>query len=357
MQFGTFVLMNGPEWKSDKQIYDEAVEQAVLAEELGFDAIWLAEHHFSRYAILADPMMLVTYLVARTKRITIGLAVSILPFHNPLLLAEQGAIADLLSNGRFVMGIGRGYQSQEFQKLGLEIADSRERFLEIYDVLKLAWSRKEFSYNGKIFKIPPTRVYPDPLQNPYPPIAIATSGTRETMQWAAQQGLPFISGGAFPEMEGVRKRIEQYVIDAKEAGWSQDHIERCLDASPFSRRIYVASSDRDAFERPKEHVLWFHNKLMENGLPTDKKKEASYKEHMERMRTRSLQTYDDIWKQDLYATPDKMTAAIKVHQQMGIRNLVGWFNFGGMPNDMVVASMTRFSKEVMPAFKPVGARR
>ncbi len=353
MKFGSFVLLQCPEWKTEKDAYDEVVEQAVLSEEMGFDSIWLAEHHFSRYSIAADPLVLAAHIAAKTKRIQIGLAVAVLPFHNPVKLAEQAAIVDILSNGRFVMGVGRGYQRQEFDRLNLDIANSRGMFEESLEVLQMAWRGEEFHYDGRFYHVPPTTVYPRPLQKPHPPIAVATSGTRDTMLWVAQHGLPFISGGAFPEMEGVKKRIDTYAEDSRAAGFSDEHIRTALANSPFSRRIYVAENDTDAFERPRQHIMWFHNALMKEGLPASahREHEGAYKEHLERMRIRATQSYETIWNQDIYATPDKVLRQIQTHAEYGIQNLVLWFNFGGMSREMVTASMARFAKEVMPHVK------
>ncbi len=354
MKFGSFVLLQCPEWKSDKEVFDEVVEQAIFSEEIGLDSIWLAEHHFSRYSLASDPMVLAAHIAAKTKRIKIGLAVAVLPFHNPVKLAEQAAMVDLLSDGRLIMGVGRGYQRQEFERMNMDIAESRGRFEEALEIMKLAWTKEEFSYDGRYYQVPSMSVYPRPLQKPHPPIAVATSGTRETMQWIAQQGLPFISGGAFPEMEGVRKRIDTYVEDSRAAGWSDEHIEEAVANSPFSRRFYVAESDEDAFERPRKHIMWFHNALLQQGLPKTPPSaahEAAYKEHLERMRARATQSYEDIWAQEIYATPEKVVTALKEHAAYGIKHLVLWFNLGGMSREMVMGSMTRFAEHVLPHVK------
>ena len=353
MKFGSFVLLQCPEWKTHKEAYDEVIEQAIMSEELGFDSVWIAEHHFSRYSLASDPMILATQIAARTKRIKIGLAVAVLPFHNPVKLAEQAAMVDIISNGRFIMGVGRGYQKQEFDRLGLDISQSRGMFEESLEIMKRAWTNEEFSFQGKYYNIPSMTVYPKPIQEPHPPVAVATSGTRETMLWAAKQGLPFISGGAFPEMEGVRNRINTYIADSKEAGWSDEQIKTALDHSPFSRRIYVGTSDEDSFEAPRKYIMWFHDALIKQALPAkiDPAHMESHRDNLERMKLRAQESYEDIWKQDIYATPEKVTAALKEHEAMGIEHLVLWFNFGGMSREMVTNSMTRFGKEVLPHFK------
>src|SRR5262249_47557182 len=125
MKFGTFHIFNRREWQTDKQVYDEQLEQMEVADALGYDSVWLTEHHFTEYGILPDPMILAADIARRTKRVRIGMAVSVLPFHNPVRLAEQAAMVDLLSNGRLDLGVGRGYQPQEFARFGITMDEAR----------------------------------------------------------------------------------------------------------------------------------------------------------------------------------------------------------------------------------------
>ena len=130
MNFGAFLLMPSPSVRPHAEIYARGLDIAQAAEALGYDGVWLAEHHFSNYGYLSQPLIMATHLAAKTSRIRIGTAVVVLPLHNPLMVAEQAATIDLLSEGRFDLGLGRGYQQYEFQRLGLDLKDSRGRWEE-----------------------------------------------------------------------------------------------------------------------------------------------------------------------------------------------------------------------------------
>src|SRR5206468_12184401 len=172
LNFGTFLLMQSPSGESSTDMYARAVELAQAAEELGFRNIWLAEHHFSTYGYLARPVQLATYIAARTTRLRVGTAVIVVPLHHPLVIAEAIATLDVLSGGRLDVGLGRGYQPYEFERFGLELEGGRARWEESIDIILKAFSGQPFSYDGKLFKIPATTVFPQPLQQPRPPIWI-----------------------------------------------------------------------------------------------------------------------------------------------------------------------------------------
>jgi alkanesulfonate monooxygenase SsuD/methylene tetrahydromethanopterin reductase-like flavin-dependent oxidoreductase (luciferase family) len=119
VKFGIFFLLEQPPWKSQEPVYRDALGQATYAEELGFDAVWLAEHHFSEYGICPSMAVLAGAIAQRTRRVALGTAVCILPFNHPLRIAEEWAMVDLLSHGRLDFGVGRGYQPAEYAGFGI----------------------------------------------------------------------------------------------------------------------------------------------------------------------------------------------------------------------------------------------
>src|SRR5918999_4283773 len=148
MQIGTFLLMQSPSARPSDEIYARAIEQAQAAETLGFRNVWLGEHHFSTYGYLSRPLQLASYIAARTKRLRVGTAVIVVPLHHPLLIAEEIATLDLLAGGRVDIGLGRGYQQYEFERLGLELDTSRQRWEESVDVILKAFTGEPFTYDG-----------------------------------------------------------------------------------------------------------------------------------------------------------------------------------------------------------------
>ncbi|HWN91338.1 MAG TPA: LLM class flavin-dependent oxidoreductase, partial [Verrucomicrobiae bacterium] len=170
IKFGTFLLMQSPSARSSQEIYSRAIDIAQAAETLGFRNVWLAEHHFSTYGYLSRPAQLATFIAAKTTRLRVGTAVIVVPLHHPLVIAEEIATLDQLAGGRVDIGLGRGYQHYEFERLGLELDSARSRWEESVDVILKAFRGEPFSYEGKLFTIPETSVFPQPLQQPHPPI-------------------------------------------------------------------------------------------------------------------------------------------------------------------------------------------
>src|SRR2546422_10868923 len=194
MNFGTFLLMQSPSARSSQEISARAPEIARAAETLGFGSVWLAEHHFSTYGYLSRPAQLATYIAAKTTRLRVGTAVIVVPLHHPLVIAEEIATLDLLSGGRLDVGLGRGYQPYEFERFGLDLESGRARWEESIDIILKAFSGQPFSYDGKLFKIPETTVFPQPLQQPRPPIWM-TAQSPESVEAAVRRGFNVLTGG------------------------------------------------------------------------------------------------------------------------------------------------------------------
>ena len=136
MRFGTFHLFPWAENKSQEEVLRDTIDLTTLSEDLGFESVWLAEHHFSRYGLGSAVLTLAAALAGVTKRLRIGTAVVVLPFYNPITLAEEVATVDLISGGRFHFGVGRGYQWSEFHQFNIPLEESRARFEEAIDIMK-----------------------------------------------------------------------------------------------------------------------------------------------------------------------------------------------------------------------------
>ena len=174
MKFGMFYVLECPDGDFSRA-YKEMLGQIEYAEELGYDSVWLAEHHGSPYGSLPSPQVAMASIAQITERMRIGLAVSILPFDHPVRIAEDFAMVDVLSNGRLDLGVGRGYQPREFKMLGLadKQEHSREIFEESLDIIVGLWENETFSYNGKHFQLEDVTITPRPVQKPRPPLYVA----------------------------------------------------------------------------------------------------------------------------------------------------------------------------------------
>src|SRR4029434_6607482 len=176
MKFGLFQSVQLPEPEAQVQYYQEALQQVRWAEQLGFHSVWFTEHHFSRHGIVPASLTVLAYLAGVTTSIRLGTAVAVLPFHNPIQLAEQAATVDLLSNGRLDLGVGRGYQWGEFHKFDVPMEEATRRFEEAMDVLTKAGTATEpFDHRGEFWSVDGMTLHPRPVQTPHPPLWVADS--------------------------------------------------------------------------------------------------------------------------------------------------------------------------------------
>jgi probable F420-dependent oxidoreductase len=190
MQFGLFggarAKRGGP--SGDSQGYGDFVDYVVGAEKLGFASVFLVEHHFTGYAQVSASLTLLSYLAARTRTIRLGTAVVVLPWHNPVLVAESAATLDLLSGGRLDFGVGKGYRDYEFSGFCVPMEEASERFDEAIDVIRKAWTTEgRFSHHGARWHFDNVVVEPAPVQRPHPPFWLG-AGSAESIRRAAREG-------------------------------------------------------------------------------------------------------------------------------------------------------------------------
>jgi len=249
MELGIFSLMPQRDiTKPVGEIYKETIDLIQLAEEIGFDTAWLTEHHFGNYCMCPSPLMLASNLAARTTTIKLGMAVLVLPLYNPMRLLEEIGMVDQLSDGRLVVGFGSGYQSFEFERFELDLADNWSITHEIMDILEMGMAEGRVAYQGKHFNIPETPIGTPVLQRPRP--AVFTAGNDPAyLARAAKAGyIPIVTvgGGSTEALMGVRGHIAKNFEAAGHTG-----------PLPFAmnRSIYV-TDDMDDARDAAERVLY-----------------------------------------------------------------------------------------------------
>ena len=198
MRFGFMMpFQNPPRWaRPYPELYREYIEQTVFAEELGYDTIWLTEHHFDDDGWSPSLLPLAAGIATRTSRIRIGTFILILPFQHALRVAEDAATVDILSNGRLDLGVGKGYRVKEFTGFGIP-RDQREALLEEgLEVIRRAWTEESFSFEGKFYQLRDVRLSPRPVQQPHPPVWIGARG-KKSVERAARLGCHLMGTGEF----------------------------------------------------------------------------------------------------------------------------------------------------------------
>jgi alkanesulfonate monooxygenase SsuD/methylene tetrahydromethanopterin reductase-like flavin-dependent oxidoreductase (luciferase family) len=230
-------------------VYETALERFAIMDQTGYDAVWLAEHHFSRFSVCPSVHMMGTMVAARTKRLRIGMAVSLAPFYNPLRLAEEVALLDVLSGGRVNWGAGRGFERGEFAAFGIPGEESAARFHETVDIVLRAWTNQRLTYQGKFHQYENVEVLPKPLQTPHPPVWMAASSD-PAIEWAASLGHSILMDPHASRADLIRKR-KHYAAKLEADGYSDSGR-----VSPMSRLIAIDETDEKARAVAKRAAEW-----------------------------------------------------------------------------------------------------
>jgi alkanesulfonate monooxygenase SsuD/methylene tetrahydromethanopterin reductase-like flavin-dependent oxidoreductase (luciferase family) len=329
MKFGLFYEWPNPDTRAWKPLFEEGIEQIQYAEELGFDFVLIAEHHFSNYGMSPSPLLEALYVAQRTRRITIATAVLVLP------------VLDQLSNGRFICGVGRGYQPHEFARFGMTPEESRVAFNESLDVLIKAWTSTEsFTYNGQHVKIPhEVVVWPKPLQQPHPPLWVAGSSA-DTMRLAAERDLTPITTG-FLGWEGLNDAAALWVQTRLASGKPVDRFDLGLQMMTL-----VADSDAEA-RACLQYPRWqlragrsLNRSSVVNGCVTPTSYEGEPDE-------------DGLWDALYFGSPDTVIAKIRRAAEAGVTIASNWMMMGGIPHETVMKSIRLMGQEVLPALRDV----
>jgi alkanesulfonate monooxygenase SsuD/methylene tetrahydromethanopterin reductase-like flavin-dependent oxidoreductase (luciferase family) len=353
MRFGTYYFFQAPPSIPHPEVVQREIEQMVWTEELGYDSIWLTEHHFIEYGLSVSPSVLAAAAAMRTRHVRIGLAAAILPFHDPVRLAEELAMVDILSGGRLDVGVGRGNRPVEFEGYRVPQIENRERFDESLEILLRAWTHERFSFEGRYFTIPEIRVIPKPLQQPHPPVYVVCVSP-DTIEATALRGMPMLNSLLRGPIDPLAQQRDTYVKACRKAGRSDAEIAGLLSRWGVSRHIYVAPTDAQAQAEARDAEMWYQESLRRFLIP----------EHIDRVhpllqpgfRTLAERFAPLSWEQLLSETlavgsPDTVADRIAELRDLGVGEVLCWMNFGGLPQAHVRRSMELFAREVLPRFR------
>ena len=348
MEFGMFHQFPALPGRTQKEAFAEAFEQIDAAERWGLDTMWLAELHFDpQRSVLSAPLSIAAAVGARTERIKIGIAVQVLPLCHPLRLAEEAATVDHISGGRLIFGVGRSGLPRTYEDYGVSYAESRDRFTEVLDIVELAWSRPNFSYEGKYYSFKNITVAPKPLQKPLPPIRIAAASP-DTYPAVGERGLPiFINAryGSFSEFVPEIRRYREAYAAAGHPGRGQVYLRV---------PTYVAETEAQARAEAEESLMHFYRE--QAGRLRDSLTRAGTRAiegRAERLKRIENLTYEEaLTGQVLIGTPDIVTERLRMLQvEIGIDGILAELNCGGLiPHERVMTALRLLCEEVMPRF-------
>jgi len=338
MKFGVgyYTMQSPPHHKrSHKELYAEMLEEVAMADQMGFDSAWLSEHHFLDDGYCPSLLLTAAAIAAKTNNIRIGTGVLLLPLHDPISVAEDAAVADLISEGRLILGIGLGYRQEEFDGFGRTTKQRRGRMEEGIEILNKSWADEPFSLEGKYYKLENVNVTPKPVQKPIP-IWIGAF-TEPAIRRAARIGAPLYipAIGVIP--------IVKYLFDMhsnllKEYGRNPDDFEK-----PLVREMYISDMNSDqAWEEIKEHVTYTAKGYASWGSMVDREGNLLSDPNDPIL-------YDLARDQSIIGTPEECIETIKQYQaKLPIDNLVCRFKFPGISHEEAMRSMRLFVEKVLP---------
>jgi len=345
MEFGLFTEFQCPPGRSAAAAFDESMTQMKAAEDLGFDAVWLAEIHFQKdRSVLSSPLTIAAALATVTRKVKIGIAVQVLPLSHPLRLAEDVATVDHLSKGRLEFGVGRSGLPGHYQGFNIPYSESRDRFLETLEILRKAWTEDRFSHAGRFWQFNDVCVMPKPYQKPHPPLRVAAT-TEETYPMVGRMGLPIFVAPRTISISDLKRFMGGY-----HDGWSTAGHAGRGDVG-LNMPLYVAETARAAREEPEASTMQFFRAISEAlrkrdgaGFQTTEAREVK----ADRL---SDITYDEVLsEQAIFGTPEAVVdRLLALREEVGFSSLSMWMNPGGqIPHERVLTSMRLFVERVAP---------
>ena len=343
MLIGFMNLFQVSEGRSEKSVLDDFLEDVEFADDLGFDSVWLAEHHFSHYGIVGNPLMMGAAIAQRTKRIKIGTAILVLPFYNPLRLAEDIALLDILSEGRVSIGCGRGYQPIEFNGFGIDAAEARERYNEVLDILMLALREENWSYHGKYHHYDKVTTYPRPL-TPGGPVLLHGAVNPESFASYGTLGRRVITSPTVAPLERVQRNCRIYRENLTAAGFDPAEFR-----FPFMQQVWAGHSE--TMRQKVGEAALAYRRYVSGYLPNiDTATEEERARYFKIQENYQKMTVEQLLRDGgCFGDPDYVSSYItKLGREIGVDEYIGLYTIPNIDRKVALASMETFAKEVMP---------
>jgi alkanesulfonate monooxygenase SsuD/methylene tetrahydromethanopterin reductase-like flavin-dependent oxidoreductase (luciferase family) len=333
MKFGVLQFFSWPRRNVPlRTIFDRAMRRIEIMEHAGYDAVWLAEHHFADYSVCPSVHMMGTLVAGRTTRLRIGTGVSLAAFYHPLRLAEEVALLDLLSAGRVNWGAGRGFDPTEFALFGVPVKDSGELFHEAVEIVQAAWTSERLNWAGRHWMFEDVEVLPKPVQQPHPPIWLA-AGSEGSIRWAAARGYSILLGPHSTFAENAAHG-ELYRTTLEASG----HSPAGRDL-PMARMIAVAPSDEEARRIAREGAGWIAGAYINKSKVTNPAAAAQQFMLMEPQRLLDRYVEEVV----IHGTPDRVAGEIeRLREEMRLEYL--------MCVPLSHTSFLSFTESVLPRF-------
>jgi alkanesulfonate monooxygenase SsuD/methylene tetrahydromethanopterin reductase-like flavin-dependent oxidoreductase (luciferase family) len=336
--------------RSDREIFREEINIARIADESGFDSVWTIEHHFTPYTMVTNPLQYLTYIAGITKRVDLGTMVVVLPWHNPVRVAEDVNMLDSFLGPRrnIICGVGRGLGRREYAGLGIDQNEARGRFDESLQVLNELLATGKCDFDGEFYRIHGLKLRPQPERDLSANLWCA-GGTAETVQIIARHGVRPLTIPT-TSLDLALTNMRRYAELRRAAGHKPSHTKLAL-------WTYVAEKESDAEAGARQFMVEYadsalrHYELLGTHLRNIKGYE-SYGAQSDALRNDPTPFRMGFFKSHPWGTPDKTIArATELAKAFGTDEIMFIFKYGSMPIELAEKSMRLFAKEVMPALK------
>ena len=349
MEFGMFHEFQRRPGQTEAAAFAESFEQVDEAERAGLDVMWLAELHAApERSVLAAPMNIASAVATRTKRMKIGIAVQVLPLCHPLRIAEEASTVDHISHGRLIMGVGRSGFPRTYLAYGISYAESRERFTEVLEIMKRAWTQETFSFHGKFYNFDDVCCVPKPYASPYPEIRVAVNSP-DTFQEQGENGNPIFVATRLGNLDELIPNLRVY-----RAAWAA--AGHPGNGKVYLRvPVYIANTEKQAREEPMESVMHFYRYLGER-IEASAVMEGARAIENRAERGSRLQTidYDEVMRSKIIVgTPTLVVDRLgQLREELGLSGILAELNCGmRIPHQRVVNSLNMLCQEVRPHFQ------
>lgn len=349
MEFGYFTLSDNyykNNGRTANQLHLEIMDQAIFADGLGMHSAWIGEHHFSTLGVTSCPDVMLAYIAARTRRVRLAPAVTVLPLHHPIRVAEQWATLDLMSGGRVDFAAGRGYDKREYGPFKAPYENNTEAFREGLDVLQRLWAEDApVSHKGTFYEFEDISITPKPIQRPIPTYVACFS--RPTVEFAGASGhnmivAPFAAAMQFGGLDEMAAVFNEAAVKA-------GHKPGRLMCSYFLH--FADTPEEDAAARTRQ--LRYFQECVIDALPGDRSKAPPTYQYfvdmvanLKKMRPEHLTD-----KSVLLGTADHVVETLKKVEAAGFSEVILYANVGLKPHQQVKDELQRFVEEVAPAFE------
>lgn len=358
MKFGLLYEMETPRpWNalSEYNTYWQALAQIELADRIGIDYVWEVEHHFlEEYSHSSAPEVFYGAVSQRTKNIRIAHGVRLLPFkfNNPIKVAEQAAVLDIMSNGRMDLGTGRSTTAQELDGFSVDYDRTREEVREALDIIVKAWTEEILEYDGKLIKVPPRRVVPKPIQKPHPPMWMACVAP-DSYQMAGDRGLGVLSFSL--NFDQVQKSMEGY----KQAFAKRtDQVPKVPNDQFAGMIICHVAENKEEEAIGIEGARWFMHNVAKLFEPLMTKNKLYSYEYLRNLMNMDLDPKDatDAQLKDhhmvVVGNPDEVCRKLEMFERAGIDQVIMFKQAGRIPHQNIMKSLKLIAKHVLPQFNP-----